>query len=85
MVEMGHAYETLVEAEHSNLDALRSATGRPLQGLFEWVERQLAEGVSSNRPVSEATELYTASREPPTDHCQLMTDNRGVVCNLRLA
>jgi len=65
----------LDEPDHSRLDALRSGAGKPLQGLIEWVERKIAEGVSLNKRVSESTELCTANREPPTDNCKLPTDN----------
>lgn len=65
----------LDEADHSRLDTLRSEAGKPLQGLIEWVERKITEGVSLNKKVPDSTEPHTASREPPTDNRKLPTAN----------
>lgn len=63
------------EADLTRLDSLRAETGRPMQGLLQWVERRIAAGVSLNRRVSEPAELYSLPRGVPAANCELPTDN----------
>jgi four helix bundle protein len=75
-IHLAHRLGFIGEADSSSLDALRSDAGRPLQGLLEWVERQVAQGITLNKRVAEASELYATVREPPTANCQPPTENR---------
>ncbi|MBM4430545.1 MAG: four helix bundle protein [Chloroflexi bacterium] len=65
-IHLAHRLGLMSDADHNRLDTLRSDAGRPLQGLLEWAERQIAEGISLNKRVSDISELYTADPESPT-------------------
>ena len=74
-IHLAYRLEFIDETTRSHLDALRSETGRPLQGLIAWVEQQMAQGASLNKRVSDASELYTTNRELLTANCKPPTDN----------
>jgi four helix bundle protein len=75
-IHLAHRLGFIGEADSDCLDALRSDAGRPLQGLLEWVERQVAQGITLNKRVAEASELYATVREQLTANCQPPTDDR---------
>ena len=73
-IHLAYRLGLIGDADH-NLDAFRSDAGRPLQGLLEWAERQMAAGVSLNKRVSDVSELYAANTELPAADCQPPTAN----------
>jgi four helix bundle protein len=62
-IHLAHRLGLISDADYDRMDTLRSDAGRPLQGLLEWAERQIAAGVSLNRRVSDISELYTTNPE----------------------
>lgn len=71
-IHLAHRLGFIDDTDSSSLEARRSDAGRPLQGLLEWVERQIAQGVSEQASVRGHGALC---REPGTANCQLMTAN----------
>ena len=69
-MHLAHRLELLHDADRDRLEALRSDAGRMLQGLLEWVEKQIAGGTSLNKRLSESLELYQIEPERPTDNCK---------------
>jgi len=69
-VHLAYRLGFMDDETRERLEAMRSEAGRPLHGLLAWVEQQIAQGVSLNKRVPDASEFYT------TDNWQPVTGDR---------
>ncbi len=72
-IHLARRLRLLDEAEYNRLDTMRSEAGKPLQGLIAWIQREMDEGVTLNKRVSDSLGLYAVNSEPPPANCELPT------------